>query len=65
MTTREIAKRLIDELPESEVDPVVEFIVSRHPRDADLEALLDEEGDELLAELDAREQKANVGLSKA
>ena len=29
MTTREIAKRLIDELPESEVEPVVEFIASR------------------------------------
>lgn len=29
VTTREIAKRLIDELPESEVEPVVEFIASR------------------------------------
>ncbi len=65
MTTREIAKRLLDKLPESEIEPVVEFIVSRREGDADLGELLDEEGDELLGELDAREQKANVGLSKA
>lgn len=29
MTTREKAHRLLDELPESEVEPVVEFIASR------------------------------------
>jgi hypothetical protein len=29
VTTREKAHRLLDELPESEVEPVVEFIVSR------------------------------------
>lgn len=29
VTTREIAHRLLDELPESEVEPVVDFIVSR------------------------------------
>ena len=29
MTTREKAHKLLDELPESEIDPVVEFIVSR------------------------------------
>jgi len=58
MTTREIAKRLIDELPEDKVDPVVDFIVSRHPHDPDLEALLEEEGDEILAEMDAREDEA-------
>jgi hypothetical protein len=29
VTTREQAHRLIDELPDSEVEPVVEFIVSR------------------------------------
>lgn len=56
MTTREKAHRLLDELPESEVEPVVEFIVSRREGDVDLEALLDAEEDELLAELDAREQ---------
>jgi len=65
MTTREIAKRLIDELPESEVEPVVEFIVSRSEGDADLEALLDAEADELLDELDARERKTGVRPSKA
>jgi hypothetical protein len=30
MTTREKAHKLLDELPESEVEPVLEFIVSRH-----------------------------------
>lgn len=29
ITTREKAKRLLDELPDSEIEPVVEFIVSR------------------------------------
>lgn len=29
MTTREKAHKLIDELPESEIEPVVEFIASR------------------------------------
>jgi hypothetical protein len=29
VTTREKAHRLLDELPESEVEPVVEFIASR------------------------------------
>jgi hypothetical protein len=29
MTTREKAHRLLDELPDSEVEPVLEFIVSR------------------------------------
>lgn len=30
MTTREKAHRLLDELPDSEVEPVLDFIVSRH-----------------------------------
>jgi hypothetical protein len=64
VTTREIAKRLLDELPDSEIDPVVEFIVSRREGDPDLEALLDEEADELLGELDARESKAGLGPAK-
>lgn len=34
VTTREIAKRLLDELPDSEIDPVVEFIVSRQRGEA-------------------------------
>lgn len=58
MTTREKAHRLLDELPDAEVEPVLDFIVSRRGKDQDLEALLDEEGDELLAELDARERAA-------
>jgi hypothetical protein len=65
VATREIAKRLLDELPDSEIDPVVEFIVSRRQGDPDLEALLDEEADELLGELDAREREAGTRTSKA
>lgn len=34
VATREIAKRLLDELPDSEIDPVVEFIVSRRRGEA-------------------------------
>ena len=64
MTTREKAHRLLDQLPESEVEPVVEFIVSRRG-DPDLEALLDEEADELLGELDAREDKMDARSPKA
>jgi hypothetical protein len=65
MTTREKAHRLLDELSESEIEPVLDFIVSRQRKDLDLEALLDEEGDELLGELDAREQAAGSPPFKA
>jgi hypothetical protein len=64
VTTREKAHALLDQLPESEIEPVVEFIVSRKPGDADLEALLDEEADELLGELDEQERKAGAAPSK-
>jgi hypothetical protein len=30
MTTREKAHKLLDELPESEIEPVLDFIASRH-----------------------------------
>ena len=62
MTTREKAHQLLDELPESEIEPVLEFIASRREDDteeqADLEAMLDEEADELLDELDTQEGHA-------
>ncbi len=35
MTTREKAHQLLDELPESEIEPVVEFIASRGANGAD------------------------------
>jgi hypothetical protein len=60
VSTRERVHRLLDELPESEVEPVLKFIVSRRKSDPDLEALLDEEADELLGELDAREREAGT-----
>lgn len=37
MTTREKVHRLLDELPESEVEPVLEFIVSRDEGERDHE----------------------------
>jgi hypothetical protein len=64
MTTREFAKRLLDELPDSEMEPVVEFIVSRREGDGDLDALLDTEADALLDELDAKESKTGLGTSR-
>jgi hypothetical protein len=38
MTTREKAQKLLDELPESELEPVVEFIASRGTGDSDRKA---------------------------
>ncbi len=35
MTTREKAHKLLDELPESEIEPVVEFIASRGTNETD------------------------------
>ncbi len=35
MTTREKAHKLLDELPESEIEPVLDFIVSRHTGEVD------------------------------
>lgn len=43
MTTREKAHQLLDELPESEIEPVVEFIASREANGTD--DTLDEWGD--------------------
>lgn len=37
MATREQAHKLLDELPESEIDPVVEFIASRGENGSDAE----------------------------
>jgi hypothetical protein len=38
MTTREQAHKLLDELPESEIEPVLEFIASRRDEDDPLVA---------------------------
>jgi hypothetical protein len=35
MTTREKAHRLLDQLPDSEVEPVLDFIVSRRESEGD------------------------------
>jgi hypothetical protein len=39
MTTREKAHRLLDELPESEVEPVIEFIASRREGEPEMAEL--------------------------
>lgn len=35
MTTREKAHKLLDELPESEIEPVLDFLASRHMGEVD------------------------------
>ena len=66
MTTREQAHKVLDELPESELTPVLEFITSRRESDiidewGDLGAMLDDSADDMLAELDAAEDQAKFG----
>ncbi len=63
MTTREKAHRLLDELPESEIEPVVEFIASRggESQSDGLARWLDsrpEEDEEITAEEEAAVQEA-------
>ena len=50
MTTREKAHKLLDELPESEIEPVVEFIASRGENGSNPEA-----ADDPMPELDEPE----------
>jgi len=66
MTTREKAHKLLDELPESEIEPVVEFIVSRRERGnvdewGDLDAWSDAASKDTMRMLD--EEEAAVGFS--
>ena len=66
VTTREIAKRLIDEMPESEVEPVIEFIASRREGGSvdewgDLDAWGDAVSRDAFRELD--EAEARIGFS--
>jgi hypothetical protein len=67
MTTRETAHKLLDELPESEIEPVVEFIASRGANGTDdtvdewgnLDAMLDGAADDLMTDLDEEEIAAS------
>ncbi len=64
MTTRERAHKLIDELPESELEPVVELIVARS--EDPMIAWLDsrpEEDEEISAEEEAAVQEAREELA--
>ncbi len=64
MTTREKAHKLLDELPESEVEPVLDFIVSRHSGDdeewGDLDAQMDAAMKDSLRELGEEERRAGL-----
>jgi hypothetical protein len=64
MTTREKARKLLDELPESEIEPVVEFMVSRG-KDPVLHLLENapEEDEEISAEEEAAVQEARDELA--
>jgi hypothetical protein len=66
MTTREKAHKLLEELPESEIEPVVEFIVSRRERGSvdewgDLDAWSDAASKDTMRMLD--EEEAAAGFS--
>lgn len=70
MTTREQAHKVLDELPESELAPVLEFIASRREGDivdewGNLGAMLDDAADGMLAEMDAEEDQARPGPGPA
>ncbi len=64
MTTREKAHKLLDELPESEIEPVLDFIASRNMAEAeewgDLDTQMDAAMTDLLRELDEEERKADL-----
>lgn len=65
MTTKERLHKLVDELTDVEARSariVVDDIeVAARDEHADLEAMLDEETDELLGEMEAEERKAGFG----
>jgi len=69
MTTREKAQKLLDELPESELEPVVEFIASRGTNGTvdtvdewgDLDAWSDGASKDTMRMLD--EEEAAIGFS--
>ncbi len=70
MTAREQAHRVLDELPESELAPVLAFLTSRQEGDivdewGDLGAMLDDTANSMLAEMDAEEDSARPGSRHA
>jgi len=64
MTTREKAHKLLDELPESEIEPVLDFIASRNTSEVeewgDLDTRMDAAMRASLHELDEEERKAGL-----
>ncbi len=57
MTTKERLHRIVDELSEAEADGA-RIVLGDRDRD-ELEAMLDEHADEILAEMDAEEGQAD------
>lgn len=64
MTTREKVEELLDRLSEAELEAEYERLREAVAGEGELAALLDEEADELLDELDEQERKAGAGPSK-
>jgi hypothetical protein len=62
MTTREKAHKLLDELPESEIEPVLDFIVARGPNGAGCDV---EEWGDLDAQTDAATAASMHDLDEA
>lgn len=62
MTAKEKLLREVLDLDEAEAASA-RIVIERRPaeKDIELEAILDDEGDELLDEMDAEEQKAGFG----
>jgi hypothetical protein len=64
MTTREKAHKLLDALPESEIEPVLDFIASRHADEpeewGDLDKQMDAAMTASLRELGEEERKAGL-----
>jgi hypothetical protein len=65
MTTREKARKLLDELPESELEPVLEFIASRGGEDPVIAAFRDapEDDEPFTAEDEAAVREADEDIA--
>jgi hypothetical protein len=65
VTTREKVEELLDRLSEAELEAEYRRLREAVEDDGELAALVDEEADELLDELDEQERNASAGPSKA
>jgi hypothetical protein len=70
MTTREKVHKLVDELPDSELEPLAEILASRGKDGtvddwSDLDAMLDAAAGDLMADLDKEEVAASGETSSS